>query len=258
MQKNREVKMPIIGKIKIGQKKTIVNKKGEKVDIPESLDYFTASGNYENYFNKAYPDKPTSIEIMFLNDEFEQSCNERYELRQGAKLYAWGDGEIFQVYDEKKDDYIEMTMEKNAETIKTLHTKLKSKWESVLHMSFLIPAISGVFGVWQLTTKGDKSSIPTILGAFQFVQKMAGTVVGIPFDLQVKKVVSNKPGSKNKFPVINLIPNVSQPHMERIKNYILPNRQFIGLLTENKIDDLAMEIESKQIDYIPPEENENN
>jgi hypothetical protein len=245
MQKNRVVKMPIIGKIKVGRK----NEKG----FPESLDYFVATGNYERYFIDAFGEKPSSIEIMFLSNNFEESCNERYELRQGAKLYAYGDGDIFQIYDEQKDDYIEKTMEKDKEFINALHTKLKSKWETVLHMSFLIPAIRGVFGVWQLSTKGEKSSIPTIQGAFKLVQNMAGTVIGIPFDLQVKKVVSNKPNSKSKFAVINLIPNVSSGHMEKVKTFISGRNEFIGLLTENKIDDIAMNEISKRVEYVPPD-----
>lgn len=241
MQKNRKVRMPIIGKIKTGQK----NADG----YPEGLDYFIATGNYQNYFNEAFGEKPTSLEIIFLSNDFSQSCNERYELRQGAKLYAYGDGQSFQVYDEKADDYIEMTTEKDSEFIKSLHKKIKSEWESVLHLSFLLPRIKSVFGVWQLTTKGEKSSIPTILGAFQFVQNMAGTVVGIPFDLQIKKVVSNKPNSKHRFPVLNLIPNVSSGHMEKVRQFISNKNDFIGLLTEDKIDDLAMDTVSKQIEY---------
>lgn len=245
MQKNRQVKFPVLGKIKVG----IKNDKGH----PTSLDYFVATGNYANYFTDAFGPKPDSIEIMFLSDNFEDSCYERYELRQGPKLFAFGDGECFKVFDEKKDDYIEKTMEKNADEIKSLHKKVGGEWKSVLHMSFLIPAIKGVFGVWQLSTKGDKSSIPTILGAFQMVQQMAKTVIGIPFDLQVKKVVSNKPGSKNKFPVINLVPNVSAGHLEKVRNYIAGNNNFMGLLTENKIDDIAMNEVAKQVEYMPPE-----
>lgn len=245
MQLNKTVKFPIIGKIKIGRK----NDRG----LPESLDYFVAAGNYENYFIDAFGDKPTSIEIMFLSDNLEDSCNERFELRQGAKLYAYGDGESFQVYDEQKDDYLERNMTKDADFIKALHTKVKGKWETVLHMSFLIPAIKGVFGVWQLSTKGEKSSIPTIQGAFQLVKSMAGRVIGIPFDLQVKKVTSNKPNSKSKFPVINLIPNVSSGHMEKVKQFISGNTDFIGLLTENKIDDIAMNEVAKGIEYIAPD-----
>jgi hypothetical protein len=245
MQLNKVVKFPILGKIKVGRK----NDRG----LPESLEYFVATGNYENYFKDAFGEKPTSIEIMFLSDEFEDSCNERFELRQGAKLFAYGDGETFQVYDEQKDDYICKTMTKDKDFINTLHTKVKGKWETVLHMSFLIPGIRGVFGVWQLSTKGEKSSIPTIQGAFQLVKNMAGRVTGIPFDLQVKKVTSNKPNSKSKFPVINLIPNVSSGHMEKVKQFISGNSDFIGLLTENKIDDIAMNEVAKQVEYVPPD-----
>ena len=146
-------------------------------------------------------------------------------------------------------------MSSNADLIKSLHTKVKGKWESVLYLNFLIPAIRGVFGIWQLTTKGDKSSIPTILGAFQMVKQMARSVVGIPFDLQVKKVISNKPGSKSKFPVISLIPNVSQGHLDKVRQFISDKNEFVGLLTENKIDDIAMNEVSKQVEYISPEGN---
>jgi hypothetical protein len=238
---SREAKLPLIGKIKIGQK----NEKG----YPESLDYFLASGNYQQYFNEAFGEKPTSIEIMFLSNEFSQACWERFELRKGAKLYSYGDGSEFKVYDEAKDDYVDMTMEKDSAFIKELHKKIESKWDTVLTLTFLIPAIRGVFGAWQLTTKGEKSSIPGLLGAFQMVQNMAGSVIGIPFDLQIKKVVSNKPNSKNKFPVLQLIPNVSQGHLEKIRQFINNKNEFLGLLTENKIDDIAMNSISKSIEY---------
>ena len=232
--KSREARLPLIGKIKVGR----MTEKG----FPESLDYFIATGNYEQYFNEAFKEKPTSIEIMFLSNDFNQACWERYELRKGAKLYAYGDGNDFKVYDEKKDDYIDMNIEKDSDIIKNLHIKLSSKWETVLSLTFLIPAIKGVFGAWQFTTKGEKSSIPQIAGAYKMVQDMAGSVIGIPFDLQVKKVVSNKPNSKNKFTVIQLIANVSQGHLEKVRQFISNKNEFIGLLTENKIDDIAMDL----------------
>jgi hypothetical protein len=239
--KNKESKIPIIGKIKIGQK----NEKG----YPESLDYFIASGNYKNYFDEAFGQKPTNIEIMFMSDDFSQSCYERFELRQGAKLFAWGDGQDFKVYDETAEDYLDYNMDEHKDLIKGLNAKVKSDWNTVLCMTFLIPAIHGVFGAWTLTTKGKKSSIPQILGSYDMVQKAAGSVIGIPFDLQVKKVVSNKPESKSKFPVIQLVANVSQGHLEKVRNFIDNKKDFVGFLTEQKIDDLVTNKISKQIEY---------
>lgn len=231
-KESRNTSRDFIGKIKIGQK----NERG----LPESLDYFIATGSYKSYFDESFGQKPTSIEIMFISDDFTQSCYERFELRQGAKLYAWGDGQDFRVYDEKEDDWIDMNMTDHKDFIKNLHTKIKSKWEQTLSLTFLIPAIRGVFGKWNLTTKGVKSSVPALLKSFEDVQKIAGSVIGIPFDLQVKKVVSNKPGSKSKFPVLQLVANVSTGHLEKVRNFIDNRNDFIGLLTEEKIDDIAM------------------
>ena len=128
MQKNRVVKMPIIGKIKVGRK----NEKG----FPESLDYFVGTGNYERYFIDAFGEKPSSIEIMFLSNNFEESCNERYELRQGAKLYAYGDGDIFQIYDEQKDDYIEKKTE-IRETVINIETQITDLIKEIDPLEFL-------------------------------------------------------------------------------------------------------------------------
>lgn len=230
-----------IGRIKIGQK----NEKG----YPESLDYFIATGTYKSYFDEAFGERPTSIEIMFVSDDFAQSCYERFELRQGAKLYAFGDGVDFRVYDEKTDDYIDMNMTEHKDIIKNLHVKIISKWEQTLNLTFLIPAIHGVFGKWNLTTKGIKSSVPALLKSFEDVQKIAGSVIGIPFDLQVKKVISNKPGSKSKFPVLQLVANVSTGHLEKIRNFIDNKNDFIGLLTEQKIDDITTGKIMNQIEF---------
>lgn len=237
-----EIRIPIIGKIKIGQK--------TETGGTQSLDHFRAAGDYAHYFHEAYGERPTSIIIMFLSDDYSKSCYERYELRKGPKLYAYGDGKDFRVYNEERDEYVNMSKDdaKDRDILAGLHRKLNSKWEVVLDLKFIIPAISGVFGIWSLSTKGEKSSIPAIKGAFAAVHKFAGRVTGIPFDLSVKKVVSNKPESKSKYPVIQLVPNVSQGHLEKVRDYI-SNRDFIGLLTEEKIDEMAMDNAIGKIEY---------
>jgi hypothetical protein len=209
-------------------------------EIPESVDYFIATGNYSHYFTEAFGEKPNSIEVVFLSDDLSETCRERFELRQGSKLFAYGDGVDFRVYSPEVDDYIDMNMRENSEEIKALNKTVGSKWETVLTLFFLIPKIRGVFGAWQLTTKGVKSSIPTIKTSFDFVQTLAGTVIGIPFDLTVEKVVSNKPESKNRYPVIKLVANISQGHLDKVKEFISDKHAFMGLLTEDKIDTLAL------------------
>jgi hypothetical protein len=80
-----------IGFIKIGGRKEIKNKKGELVTIPESYDYFIATGNYQNYFNRAFGEKPNTIQIMFCTDDFFESFYERFELWSSARRWAFGD-----------------------------------------------------------------------------------------------------------------------------------------------------------------------
>jgi hypothetical protein len=49
---------------------------------------------------------------------------------------------------------------------------------------------------------------------------MAGTAVNVPFDLQVKKVKSQKPGDKRLYPVVSLIPNVGADKIDEVNQFL--------------------------------------
>jgi hypothetical protein len=69
-----------------------------------------------------------------------------------------------------------------------------------------------------------------------------GTVTKTPFDLVVKKVTSQKPGSKNKYPVVELIPNIGAEHQEKLAQLVDSGfnvREFRGLLSEGAIEQLS-------------------
>lgn len=213
--KKNKSPLPIIGKLKIGKK----NENG----LPTSLDYFRATGKYSGHFHERYGRQPSSIQIIFISDDISSVCSERLELRDSSgKLFAYGDGETFHVWSRKDNDYRKTTLEEtpNVKEIALESSKSNAGWSEVLTLRFIIPKITGVAGMWQLTTKGKQSSVPQIVEAFDFVQKNAGTVVNIPFDLEVEKVKSQKPGSKSVFPVIRLIPNVDKDNMQIVKNYL--------------------------------------
>lgn len=241
-RENERKQMGRIGFVKIGEKVEKI-KNGEKIEYPVSLDYFIAVGDYAEKFNTAFGEKPNSIEIIFVSDDEEISCNERLELRKGKKLFAYGDGKVFNVYSENTDRYDETSL--GDEEIKSLEKMCDSKFQEVLTLKFIIPDIRTVFGFWQLTTKGEKSSIKQLVGVFDTIKEIAGTVRNIPFDLKVKKVVSQKPGSKNLFPVLSLIPNISQPHLEKVRGFMKAGIEFHGLMDEDKIDSLE---QPKQIE----------
>jgi hypothetical protein len=195
-----------------------------------------------------FGEKPQSIPIMFFSDDPNDACRERYELREGKKLLAFGDGETFKVFDEKESDYIDYDMSRpdDEKYIKGLiKTHQKSKWTTTLTLFFIIPDIKQVFGQWSFSTRGVKSTIPEIVGTFDTLKQIAGTVQGIPMDLMVEKVTSQKPGSKSSFPVVKIVPNISFGHLEKVRKFLGDSREkFLGLLTEEKINGLG---EVKQI-----------
>lgn len=207
--------LPLIGKIKTGYK----TDKG-----PRSTDYFIPSGKYEMHFMNAYGNEANIIQVVFIDDDFRNVCFERYEYRdQDGKLFASGDGEIFKVWNEKEEQYIELSIEDYPDLMDSVKKRCKSSkgWETVLTLRFIIPAISGIVGYWEFSTKGEASSIPQIRDTFDMILENRGFVRGIIFDLSVQFAKSQKPGSKSRYPVVSLIPNQSEENVEMIQNNIL-------------------------------------
>lgn len=207
------------------------NEKG----FPQSLDYFICDSKYVKYFEEAYPGKPDNIQICFISNDFIDSCNERYECRdKDGRLAGYGDGTSTHLFNHQTQKY-----EESTDRVKI---KEAGKWEIILTIRFIIPKIRGVFGCFEFSTKGDKSSLPQIRETFDMVLEQAGTVINIPFDLVVKKVKSQKPGSKYLFPVVNLVPNISSSNMELLHNYLEQGNDIkkLGLIDESKIQTLLL------------------
>lgn len=222
-------KLPLLGKLKVGIK-------GDR--FPKSLDYFVASGKYSALFDEVFKDKPKTIPIVFIDDNPANSCNERFECRDAqGRLSGYGDGKTFYIFNPDTEKYDEYNHEDEDHKRKI---KATGKWEVILTITFIIPQIRTVFGQWTLTTKGAKSSVQNIRDTFDAVMDTAGTVRNIPFDLQVEKVKSQKPNSKNLFPVITLVPNISKKNLENLCNYIQSGNDIkkLGQLSNDKIEDV--------------------
>ena len=210
--------LPIIGNIKCGIK-------GER--NPKSLDYFIASGKYADLFTSAYPGKPNTIQIVFVTND-DRSCNERYEYRdEKGDLFAKGDGQVFHIWDGKR--YAERKISDTPDIMKQVEKlcpKSHKGWEVILTLRFLIPKIREVAGIWQYTTRGDKSSIPNIVSTFDMVNNTANGIVGVVFDLAVQFAKSQKPGDASRYPVVNLIPNLTQTNQQILKeSFINPEQK---------------------------------
>ena len=100
-----------------------------------------------------------------------------------------------------------------------------------LTLRFIIPAVRGVVGVWQFSTKGAASSIKNIRNSFDGVQVMRGTVRNTVFDLSVQFAKSNKPGVSSRYPVVSMVANDNR--VEEIKAALAP-KQSLGLLLPEK------------------------
>lgn len=232
------IKLPEIGKIKVGEKV----KNGEN-EYPRSLDYFKPTGDYAPLFWEQYGERPNLIEIVFPSDNARECCFERYELRgKDGRKWAEGDGETFTAYSKKSDKYVTITKTEFPDLMAQLGQQSGGEWRSVLTLRFILLKIRTVMGVWSLSTHAEASSIPEIISAFDNVYEMAGKVAGVPFDLSVQKVTSQKPGSKSTFPVIKLVANLGVSQLQMVRNLIEQKHEIRGIITGETIENAVKQI----------------
>lgn len=226
------VKLAVVGKIRIGTK----SDKG----TPVSLDYFKpdADAQYLQLFTDAYGAEPKSLTITFLSDDLRECCRHYYELRdtKGGRV-AYGDGVEFFVATPNGGAVIDVlhTPEDTDAFMDELAARVNSKWRERLTLRFALPQVP-VLGVWQFSTHGSGTTIPNILGTIDLMKNLAGRIVGIPFDLKVEKVKSDKAGSRSVFPIVSLVPNISTESAAIVRS--LPV-QLGSMLTEKRIAELA-------------------
>lgn len=222
------LELPEIGRLHIGKKQTGQNGR----EYPVSVDYFIPSGKYAGMFTDALGEKPATIQIIFPDDDPLKVCNERYEFRddKGA-LVARGDGRIFEIWDGKK--YAPYSIEQYPDIMAQIAANNPTKrgadnWDVALTLRFIVPAVRGVVGVWQFSTKGRASSIKNIRNSFDGVQLMRGTVTQTVFDLSVQFAKSNKPGNNSRYPVVSLVANDNR--VNEIREMLAPEQTTKNLL----------------------------
>lgn len=226
------LELPEIGRLHIGKKQMGQNGK----EYPVSVDYFIPAGKYAGLFTQALGEKPATIQVVFPSDDAAKVCNERYEYRDNTgALVARGDGQVFEIWDGKK--YAPYSVDKFPDIMDQITAKNPTRrgaenWDIVLTMRFVIPAVRGVVGVWQFSTKGKASSIRNIRESFDGVQMMRGTVTQTVFDLSVQFVKSNKPNTNSRYPVVSLIANDTR--IDEIRAAIAPTQNLSLLLQDVK------------------------
>lgn len=219
------LELPEIGRLHIGLK----NERG----LPQSIDWFRPTGKYAAMFTAALGERPQTIQVIFPDDDPATVCNERYEYRDNAgALVARGDGRVFEVWDGRK--YAPYSVEQYPDIMEQIAQRCPTKrgadnWDVALTLRFIVPAVRGIVGVWQFSTKGRASSVKNIRNSFDGVQMMRGTVTQTVFDLSVQFAKSNKPGSSSRYPVVSLVANDTR--VDDIRKAIAPTNS-ISLLKD--------------------------
>lgn len=248
---DKKIGLGVAGRLKIG-KKVIKNGK----EYPTSLDHFIldAPEDYVKAFKAAYGDKPDKIEIIFLSDDPAHSCSEQLQVRdKQGKLYAKSDGvNVLLAAEEGWTDVHHDRIEKNGGALEFMHKTAEHKGSSgvehVLTLRFMIVRMKGVFAEFLLSTKGKQSSIKELTSAFDTLIDIAGTARMITFDLMVEMVKSDRSGSKNKYPVLRLIPNIGQENINRLREMVESGQNIarLGPISDKTFD----EIDSKDGDIL--------
>jgi hypothetical protein len=154
---------------------------------------------------------------------------EGYQYRDDAgKLIAHGDGEVFSIWNGKK--YEELNIKDYPNLMAGVAKKYPNRivknggdgWQITLTVTFIIPLVRGVAGVWQFVTKGTASTIPNIRDTFDIMLQERGFVKGIVWDMNVQFAVSQKPGDRSRYPVVTIIPNESEGNLRKVKDAIKP------------------------------------
>jgi len=215
--------LPRIGLIKCGLK--------DNRGYPKSVDYFVATGNYAKFFHDVYGDKPSRIQIVFMSDESSHVCDEHYEYRNDrGELVAKGNGEVFDVWSRKSEQYVKVNINERPNLYEEVSKAFPNKkgWEVTLRLRFIMPRIKGVAGSWEFHTKGANSTIPNIVNAFDTMKRNVGFVKGIIFDMTVEFAKSQKPDSKSRYPVVNIVANMSEQNVkEASKGFFKPNTNYL-------------------------------
>ena len=214
--------LPRVGFIKIGFKE-----KRNGREFPKSVDYFIPTGKYAELFTQAYGEKPSTIQIVFPDDDASKVCNEIYEYRDDkGRLIADGDGENFRIWDGKKyellstNDYPNLMKGVSQKYPNQLTLKGGDGWRITLTLTFIVPMVKGIAGVWQFVTNGNASTIPNLRDTFDAILESRGFVKGILFDLNVQFAKSQKPGVTSKYPVVTMVPNESESNLKKIKEFM--------------------------------------
>ena len=244
------IRLPRIGKIKVGKK--------DEHDNPKGLDYFIIDSDYADKVFEVYHRKelgtnseptgrklpPNIIRIAFPYNDIELNLEEMYRWYGTSGLKCTGDGETFNRFVEGKEpDGCPCHLAEPPEG-------QKQQCHISMRMSFMVLGI-GVTGVWQFASK-SVYSMSSVRSAMLMVKENTGQLAGIPFYMRVEMQKSAIAGNPHVFPVVSVdcAMNIEELMAHNIKRITSPARQ----LEEKKLDpkkEIKPEPEEKKKEFAP-------
>lgn len=167
------VREKVIGNIKTGMK-------GEN-GLPKKLPYFhveedkATSTEMVNIFKQLYPEKPTSLKIMFTS---ENPFNFKYKRYVNNKVVCIGnDTKAITVGKDNRGNNAQIEIECNEQC----EQRLSGRCKLVGSLKFVLVGINAG-GVWKINTTGG-FSLSNIASEIVKYKKANMSIVGVPFEL---------------------------------------------------------------------------
>jgi len=171
-------RLPRLGKISLGIKKTTKKDGTECPPYPSEVDYFVCPIKVQ----KVFGEKPKELKIMFPIENADIFFQQWYKSYGYNLLKCKGDGETAHTWDEEKGG-----MKQIACPCEKLET---GDCKRIGILQFLLPDVPGA-GVWQISTS-SRNSIIDINSGISFIKSVCGRIRMIPLILKRVEMVTQR------------------------------------------------------------------
>jgi len=207
------VRMPRLGKIRLGGKKINANNR----EYPFASDHFIVTDELKAQLGE----KPTVLDIMFPCEDDDQFASQYYRMySQTLGLICRGNGETCsRKVDTATGDFASkdsqgMEWREGHCEGRECHMYKAKKCKETMFLQFLLPKQNGL-GVWQLDT-GSRISMEAVNSMLRMLRLMCGRVSMIPLKLVLEPKEVAPDGKKKTVMVLNLKSEMTIEERSRI------------------------------------------
>lgn len=246
---DREIKLPISGRIKIGGLGAERQGRNGKYRMPEKYDFIKITTNdRDNSGNfapdpaaiKVFGEQPTEIKVVFAYATPEENFQSQYALFIGKTRACYGDGCTAVRTKQNGSQEVIQCIPKQCPYFNGTDQKNKCKVNATLSVLLKVDRLGGRY-IFKTT---GKRSVDALWGSLQFIYRAAGgTLVGNEFTLklQFEKTLTSE-GKPTTIPVVKL------EFVGEIK--LLQNNAYKHLLSLKEAGLKLAQLDSNDIQHI--------